>query len=89
MVQIFRYLSHPQVIINPTKEIQKWSLNDVDENRVRNLANSGALRGTGNVISSAETKALEDAARMITARAVVAILSLRRRGLQNGDLWKT
>ena len=61
MHQKIRYLSHPQVVIEPSKEIRKWSLNDVGKSRVISLAKSGALIGTRVVISSAETKAIETA----------------------------
>lgn len=61
MTQSVRYLSHPQVIIDPTKPVQSWSLNERGHARVAALAASDALLGTRHVISSAETKALETA----------------------------
>lgn len=61
MHQKIRYLSHPQVLIDPTKDIQNWSLNDVGKSRADTLANSGALSDTRVIISSAETKAVETA----------------------------
>lgn len=61
MTQSVRYLSHPQVIIDPTKPVQSWSLNERGHERVAALAASDALLGTRHVISSAETKALETA----------------------------
>lgn len=61
MTQIVRYLSHPQVLIDPAKPVPNWSLNEVGENRVAVLAASGALSGTQHVISSTETKAIETA----------------------------
>lgn len=56
-----RYLSHPQVVVDPVKEITKWSLNETGQARVARLATSGALAGTTRIVSSAETKALETA----------------------------
>ncbi|WP_029061406.1 histidine phosphatase family protein [Labrenzia sp. DG1229] len=61
MHRTIRYLSHPQVEIDPQREIEKWSLNDLGKSRVRSLAKSGALIGTQVVVSSAETKAIETA----------------------------
>ncbi|MDA9865351.1 hypothetical protein N9C96_01605 [bacterium] len=57
----FRYLSHPQVVIDPLKDVQSWSRNDLGKRRVACLAKSGALTGTKVVIGSAETKAIETA----------------------------
>lgn len=57
-----RYLTHPQVLIEPTKDVRRWSLNDVGSERVSGLAGRlGALSRTRRVISSDETKALETA----------------------------
>ena len=69
MHQKIRYLSHPQVQIDPDKGIMDWSLSDVGRRRVTSLANSCALKGTSVVISSAETKAIE------TARPLAKALS--------------
>ncbi|MDH3281617.1 MAG: phosphoglycerate mutase family protein [Gammaproteobacteria bacterium] len=62
MSQIVRYLTHPQVRINPEQDVPQWSLNDVGRARVTSLAKRpGALLGTTRVVSSAETKAFETA----------------------------
>jgi len=61
MARTLRYLSHPQVQIDPHKKIETWSLNDVGRSRVASLAQSHALNGTRVVISSGETKAIETA----------------------------
>ena len=61
MARIVRYLSHPQVLIDPTVDVQKWSLSDIGVQRVRALARSTALKDTATIISSGETKALETA----------------------------
>lgn len=61
MSQTIRYLSHPQVLIDPAKPIPSWSLSDQGVKRVAALAASGALDGTRHVISSGETKAIETA----------------------------
>lgn len=61
MQQTIRYLSHPQVVIDPAKPVPEWSLNDLGIKRVAALANSDALIGTQHVVSSAEIKAVETA----------------------------
>jgi len=58
---MIRYLTHPQVDIDPAKDIPCWSLSAEGSARVQALARSGALTGTTTVISSDETKALETA----------------------------
>lgn len=62
MPNIARYLTHPQVLIEPLKDIRAWSLNEVGSNRVAILAAQlGSLSRTQRVVSSDETKALETA----------------------------
>ncbi|MBM3606027.1 MAG: histidine phosphatase family protein [Alphaproteobacteria bacterium] len=57
-----RYLTHPQVLIEPLKDVRTWSLNLVGSERVSALAAQlGSLSGTRRVVSSDETKALETA----------------------------
>lgn len=56
-----RYLSHPQVLIEPDKPVERWGLNDIGRARVEAIAAAPALRQTRSVISSAETKAIETA----------------------------
>ena len=59
--RLARYLTHPQVGIDPHQPVSHWHLNAQGQARVAALARSGALRGTSRVISSAETKAVETA----------------------------
>lgn len=62
---IARYLSHPQVLVDPHKDVPKWSLNDIGKKRIKllieRIIKEGILSKTKYVISSAETKALETA----------------------------
>lgn len=62
---IARYLSHPQVLVDPNKDVPKWSLNDIGYKRVKQLVEriekEGILSDTKYIISSAETKAVETA----------------------------
>jgi len=57
-----RYLTHPQVLIEPMKDVRNWSLNSAGRARVDALAaNPGLLSRTRRVICSQETKALQSA----------------------------
>lgn len=58
---IVRYLTHPQVNIEPMKDVRNWSLNETRRARVAALASSDALTGTTRIISSTETKATQTA----------------------------
>lgn len=64
-MRIARYLSHPQVLVDPHKDVPKWSLNEIGQERVKLLAEriteEGILSNTKYVISSDETKAIETA----------------------------
>lgn len=71
MPQIVRYLTHPQVLMDPLKDVRAWSLNEVGSNRVATLASQlGSLSGTRRVVSSDETKALETATPLSLALGV-------------------
>jgi broad specificity phosphatase PhoE len=66
-----RYLTHPQVLIEPLKDVRRWSLNSVGSARVAALAaRLGDLSQTQRVISSDETKALETAEPLALALGV-------------------
>ena len=76
MAQTVRYLTHPQVLIDPAKPIPDWSLNAIGVARVAALAaDPGALAQTRRVISSNEAKALETARPL--AKALGAALEIR------------
>ncbi|WP_282029745.1 histidine phosphatase family protein [Paracoccus marcusii] len=71
MTNIARYLTHPQVLIEPLKDIRAWSLNEVGSNRVAILAAQlGSLSRTQRVVSSDEIKALETAKPLALALGV-------------------
>lgn len=61
MTSIVRYLSHPQVEIDPAIPVPRWGLNEVGRVRAEALANAGKLAGTTQVICSGERKAIETA----------------------------
>lgn len=66
-----RYLTHPQVLIEPLKDVRRWSLNSVGSERVSALAaRLGSLSGTRRVVSSDEAKALETASPLALALGV-------------------
>lgn len=56
-----RYLTHPQIVVDPALDVPRWHLSDAGRARVAALAASGALQGTARIVSSGETKALETA----------------------------
>jgi broad specificity phosphatase PhoE len=63
-----RYLTHPQVLIEPDKPVPSWSLSDTGRARVQALAaNLGVIADTTRIISSDETKALETAGPLAVA----------------------
>jgi broad specificity phosphatase PhoE len=57
-----RYLTHPQVKIEPAVPVPSWGLSDVGRMRTEALANAGWLSKTTQIISSGERKAIETAA---------------------------
>jgi len=56
-----RYLTHPQVKIDPAVPITSWGLSDVGRTRTETLASTAWLSGTTQIISSGERKAIETA----------------------------
>ncbi len=58
---IVRYLTHPQVRIDPSVPIPQWGLNKLGKARVAHLIASNALHGTRRILSSDEVKAIETA----------------------------
>lgn len=67
MNRTVRYLSHPQVCVDPRTPVPEWSLNDIGKRRIDHLAKSGALEGTQLIVSSAEIKAIETASPLVSA----------------------
>lgn len=77
-----RYLTHPQVLIEPLKDVRRWSLSPAGRERVAALtASLGSLSQTRRVISSDETKAVETAAPL--AQALGVGLEIRPRMHEN------
>ena len=61
MTTHIRYLTHPQVKIEPAISVPSWGLSEVGRTRTETLATAGWLSGTTQVISSGERKAIETA----------------------------
>ncbi|UPJ45855.1 histidine phosphatase family protein [Bradyrhizobium sp. 40] len=59
MLTLARYLTHPQVLVDPKVAVPSWGLSDVGRARVLAMAAAGWLRGTTQVVASAEKKAFE------------------------------
>lgn len=67
---LLRYLTHPQVRIDPDVPVPHWGLNEVGTARVAAFAARGVLGGTTTIVSSAERKAVE------TAEPIAATLGI-------------
>lgn len=65
-----RYLTHPQVRIDPSVPVPAWGLNEVGRQRVQTLASSQTLSGTTTIVSSAERKAIETAEPLAAALGI-------------------
>jgi broad specificity phosphatase PhoE len=70
MTGLVRYLTHPQVEIDPAVAVPDWGLSAAGRERVRALVDAGWLVGTTAVISSGERKAIETAAPIAAALGV-------------------
>jgi len=58
-MSIFRYLTHPQVIIDPSIDVRQWGLSDEGRARAEAFARSPLLMDTARIFTSPERKALE------------------------------
>jgi broad specificity phosphatase PhoE len=61
MTKLVRYLTHPQVKIDPAIPVPSWSLSEVGRARTEAIASTGRLSGTTQIIASGERKAIETA----------------------------
>jgi broad specificity phosphatase PhoE len=61
MTNLVRYLTHPQVKIDPVIPVPSWGLSEVGRARTEAIASTGRLLGTTQIISSGERKAIETA----------------------------
>ena len=58
---VVRYLTHPEVVIDPSTPVPQWSLSEIGQSRAGIAARSEWLCQTARIISSAERKAIETA----------------------------
>jgi broad specificity phosphatase PhoE len=61
MAALVRYLTHPQVQIDPHVAVPDWGLSEIGRQRVQALVSAGWLASATQVIASAERKAIETA----------------------------
>ena len=61
MTNLVRYLTHPQVKIDPVIPVPSWGLSEVGRARAEAIAGNGRLSGTTQINSSGERKAIETA----------------------------
>jgi broad specificity phosphatase PhoE len=74
MTRLVRYLTHPQVEIDPAVPVPCWGLSAEGHERVRALAGARWLMGTTWIVTSGERKAIETAASLAeTLRAELEI----------------
>ena len=71
MENCVRYLTHPQVQIDPAVPVALWTLSSVGRKRVNALAQARWLSGTTRLIASGEPKALETAEILAAALGLV------------------
>jgi broad specificity phosphatase PhoE len=72
MTSQIRYLTHPQVNIEPAVPVPSWGLSEVGRTRTQTLANAGSLAGTTQIVCSGERKAMETAG-IIAAKLNVTV----------------
>ncbi|QPF93359.1 histidine phosphatase family protein [Bradyrhizobium commune] len=61
MTSIVRYLTHPQVQIDPAVPVPQWGLSEVGCARTETAAKASWLANTRQIVSSGERKAIETA----------------------------
>lgn len=64
------FITHPDVIIDPAKPIERWGLSPRGRERMRALLGQPWLQQVGCVLSSSEQKALDGAEILLSALAV-------------------
>jgi hypothetical protein len=72
MPGLMRYLTHPQVKIDPADPVPSWGLSELGGTCAETLANTGCLSGTTQIVSSGERKAIETA-EIIAGKLKIAI----------------
>lgn len=70
-----RYLTHPQVKIEPTVPVPSWGLSELGRTRTKTLAKTGWFSDTTQIVASGERKAVETA--VIIAKELKVTLEVR------------
>jgi broad specificity phosphatase PhoE len=71
-MSLVRYLTHPQVNIDPAIPVPSWGLSEIGRTRAETVGSTRQLSRTTQIISSGERKAIETA-EIIAARLNVAV----------------
>lgn len=82
MTSFVRYLTHPQVRIEPSVPVPEWSLSDEGRERSRLFSLHPGLARTKRIVTSMEQKAVETA--QIIAKALSAEVQVRE-GMHEND----
>lgn len=61
MADVLRYLSHPQVRVDPTVPVPEWGLSDIGRSRTEQASHTASLEAIVTIVSSSEQKAIETA----------------------------
>lgn len=61
MMSVVRYLTHPQVKIDPAIPVPSWGLSETGRTRAEGVASTRQLSRTTQIVSSGERKAIETA----------------------------
>jgi broad specificity phosphatase PhoE len=64
------FLTHPEVVIDPTVPVPRWHLDAVGIAKLRRFAAGGGMDGVGAVWASTECKAIETAGILAAARGL-------------------
>ena len=70
---VLRYLSHPQVVVDPAVPVPDWGLSKTGRTRVLALDGVAWLRATTRIVSSTERKA-QDTALLVAAMLKLPVL---------------
>jgi broad specificity phosphatase PhoE len=60
-VPIIRYVSHPEVVVDPNTPVPQWSISEQGRLRIAAMCKQPWVEHIGRVVSSGETKAIETA----------------------------
>lgn len=61
MQNVLRYVSHPQVLIDPSVPVPDWGLSDIGRARTEHASQKASLQHTRMIVCSSERKAIETA----------------------------